>query len=25
VIVAAMQYLFSDQAGKVTGTRLPLY
>jgi NAD(P)-dependent dehydrogenase (short-subunit alcohol dehydrogenase family) len=25
VIVAAMQYLFSDQAGKITGTRLPLY
>lgn len=25
VIVAAMQYLFSEQAGKVTGTRLPLY
>lgn len=25
VIVAAMQYLFSDQAGKVTGARLPLY
>ena len=25
IIVAAMQYLFSDQAGKVTGARLPLY
>jgi NAD(P)-dependent dehydrogenase (short-subunit alcohol dehydrogenase family) len=25
VIVAAMQYLFSDQAGKITGARLPLY
>ena len=25
VIVAAMQYLFSDQAGKVTGAKLPLY
>ena len=25
VIVVAMQYLFSDQAGKVTGARLPLY
>ena len=25
VIAAAMQYLFSDQAGKVTGTRLPLF
>lgn len=25
VIVAAMQYLFSDQAGKVTGARIPLY
>lgn len=25
VIVAAMQYLFSDQAGKVNGARIPLY
>ena len=25
VIVAAMQYLFSDQAGKITGARIPLY
>jgi NAD(P)-dependent dehydrogenase (short-subunit alcohol dehydrogenase family) len=25
VIVAAIQYLFSDQAGKVTGARIPLY
>jgi len=25
IIVAAMQYLFSDQAGKITGARLPLY
>jgi NAD(P)-dependent dehydrogenase (short-subunit alcohol dehydrogenase family) len=24
-IVSAMQYLFSDQAGKVTGARIPLY
>jgi len=24
-IVAAMQYLFSDEAGKVTGARIPLY
>lgn len=24
-IVAAMQYLFSDQAGKVSGARIPLY
>ncbi len=24
-IIAAMQYLFSDEAGKVTGTRIPLY
>lgn len=24
-IVSAMQYLFSDAADKVTGTRLPLY
>jgi NAD(P)-dependent dehydrogenase (short-subunit alcohol dehydrogenase family) len=24
-IVAAMQYLFSDQAGKITGARIPLY
>jgi NAD(P)-dependent dehydrogenase (short-subunit alcohol dehydrogenase family) len=24
-IVAAMQYLFSDEAGKITGTRIPLY
>ena len=25
VIVAAMQYLFSEQAGKVSGARIPLY
>lgn len=25
VIVAAIQYLFSDQAGKVSGARIPLY
>lgn len=25
VIVAAMEYLFSDQAGKITGARIPLY
>jgi len=25
VIVAAMQYLFSDQAGKITGARIPLF
>jgi NAD(P)-dependent dehydrogenase (short-subunit alcohol dehydrogenase family) len=25
VIVAAIQYLFSEQAGKITGARLPLY
>jgi len=25
IIVAAMQYLFSDQAGKITGARIPLY
>ncbi len=24
-IVAAMQYLFSDEAGKITGARIPLY
>jgi len=24
-IVAAIQYLFSDEAGKITGTRIPLY
>ena len=24
-IVAAMLYLFSDEAGKITGARLPLY
>ena len=25
IIVAAIQYLFSEQAGKITGARLPLY
>jgi NAD(P)-dependent dehydrogenase (short-subunit alcohol dehydrogenase family) len=25
MIVATMQYLFSDQAGKVNGARIPLY
>ena len=25
VIVAAIQYLFSEQAGKVSGARIPLY
>ncbi len=24
-IVAAMLYLFSDEAGKITGARIPLY
>jgi len=24
-IVAAMQYLFSEQAGKVNGAKIPLY
>ena len=24
-IVSAMQYLFSDDAGKITGARIPLY
>lgn len=24
-IVSAMQYLFSDEAGKITGARIPLF